>query len=328
VLHAIRSEVAGGATVEQAVAPFLSRPTHATLVATKAQAWIKRERERCKAGDISPTTLREYERYVTGAFAYWRGVHVFQVGYGALEDWSGELARGGLSAKTRSNVLGAFRVFLRWLYRRGDLRVLPDFPPIPRSEYAPTIITRETQDAILDAIPWPVRGAFLGMAHTLRPGEARACEVRDYRAGDLIVCRAVKGRHARSEVREAKERNVRVVGCDERLTAWIAWRLAQLTPAEKLKGTGRLFVNPHGRDHLGRWSHDGLEYVWRKACRKVGVVVGLYEGLKHATATDLLRRGESLETVQKFLGHKDARSTARYAKLADRNVSDAMRRRT
>jgi integrase len=328
VLAAIRSEVAGGATVEQAVAPFLSRPTHATLVTTKAQAWIKRERERCRAGDISPTTLREYERYVAGAFAYWKGAHVFQVGYGALEDWSGELARGGLSAKTRSNVLGAFRVFLRWLEMRGDLKTVPRFPSIPRSEYAPTIITRETQDAILEAIPWETRGAFLAMAHTLRPGEARAVELRDYRDGDLFVRRAVKGRHSRSPVREAKERNVRVVGCDDRLVFWIAWRLAQLTPAEKLKGTGRLFVNPKGRDHLGRWSHDGLEYVWRKACRAVGVTVGLYEGTKHATSTDLLRRGEDLELVRKFLGHKDARSTERYAKLADRNVSDAMRRRT
>lgn len=328
VLGAIRAEVAKTGSIEQAVAPFLSRPTHATLVSTKAQAWIKRERDRCRSGDISPTTLREYERYVTGAFAYWKGVHVFQVGYGALEDWSSALAQDGLSAKTRQNILGAFRVFLRWLYRRGDLKVLPDFPPIPRSEYAPTIITREAQDAILEHIDWNVRGVFIAMAHTLRPGEARAVELRDYRAGDLVVRRAVKGRHARSEVREAKERNVRVVGCDERLEAWIAWRLSQLSPAEKLKGTGRLFVNPNGRDHLHRWSHDGLEYVWRKACRKVGVTVGLYEGTKHATSTDLLRRGESMETVQKFLGHKDARSTARYAKLADRNVSDAMRRRT
>lgn len=327
VLAAIRSEVAAGASIEQAVAPFLSRPTHATLVTTKLGQWITRERERCAAGDISPTTLREYERYVRTSFARWAGVHVFSIRYGHLEDWRAELAKAGLSPKSAQNVLGAFRVFLRWLYRRGDLRHVPDFPSVPRGEHAPTIITREQQDEILEAIPWAARGAFLAMAHTLRPGEARAAEVRDFRDGDLIVRRAVKGRHPDDEVRDAKERNVRIVGCDERLRAWIDWRLAQLTPAERLKGTGRLFVNPLARDREKRWGHDALAHVWAAACRKAGVEVGLYEGTKHATATDLVRRGEDLDLVRKFLGHRDQRSTQRYAKLADRRVSDAMRRR-
>jgi len=328
VLAAIRSEVASGASIEQAVAPFLSRPTHATLVTTKLAAWIVRERERCASKDISPTTLREYERYVRREFTYWQGVHVFAIRFGHLEDWRTWLsAERKLSAKTAQNVMGAFRVFLRWLYRRGDLRGVPEFPSLPRSEYAPTIITRETQETILEAVPWELRGVFLAMAHTLRPGEARAVELRDYRDGDLLVRRAVKGRHPESEVREAKERNVRVVGCDERLTAWIDWRLARLSPAEKLKGTGRLFVNPGARDPEQRWGHDALTNLWGAACKRVGVSVGLYEGTKHATSTDLLRRGENLELVRKFLGHKDARSTERYAKLADRHVSDAMKRR-
>jgi integrase len=41
------------------------------------------------------------------------------------------------------------------------------------------------------------------------------------------------------------------------------------------------------------------------------------EGTKHAFATDALRRGVAKEKIQKFLGHSDARSTDRYAKLAD-----------
>jgi integrase len=327
VLGSIRSEIARGASVEQAVAPFLSRPTHATLVSTKLAAWITRERERCAAGDISPTTLREYERYVRGEFTYWVGVHVFAIRYAALEDWRSAIAKRGLSAKSAQNILGAFRVFLRWLHRRGDLRSVPDFPSIPRSEYAPTIITREAQDAVLDAIPWELRGVFLAMAHTLRPGEARAVELRDYRDGDLIVRRAVKGRRPDSESRLAKERNWRIVGCDERLRAWIEWRLAQVGPAARLQGTGRLFVNPLGRRAGDLWGHDALAHLWRSACRRVSVAVPLYEGTKHSTSTDLLRRGESMETVRKFLGHRDARSTERYARLVDRNVSDAMRRR-
>ena len=327
VLHAIRSEVASGASIEQAIAPFLRKPTPATLVSTKAAQWIARERERCAAGDLSPTTLREYERYVRGDFSYWAGQHVWAIRYGHLEDWRSAMAKRGLGPKTVQNVLGAFHVMLRWLLRRGDLRVVPEFPTIPTTDYAPKIITRDAQDRILEAIPWKARGVFLAMAHTLRPGEARAVEIRDYRDGDLIVRRAVKGRHPESEVREAKERNIRIVGCDDRLRAWIEMRLAELKPAARLQGTGPLFVNPRGRKADGRWGHDALAHVWAAACEAAGVEVSLYEGTKHATATDLLRRGEDLDLVRKFLGHKDRKSTDRYAKLADRVVADAMRRR-
>jgi hypothetical protein len=132
----------------------------------------------------------------------WAGTHVWAIRYGHLEDWRSAMAKRGLGPKSVQNVLGAFHVMLRWLLRRGDLRVVPEFPTIPTTDYAPKIITRDAQDRILEAIPWKARGVFLAMAHTLRPGEARAVEIRDYRDGDLIVRRAVKGRHPESEVRE------------------------------------------------------------------------------------------------------------------------------
>ncbi len=45
--------------------------------------------------------------------------------------------------------------------------------------------------------------------------------------------------------------------------------------------------------------------------------ISLYEGTKHSFATDAIRRGVSERLLQKFLGHANAESTRRYARLAD-----------
>jgi integrase len=326
VLAAIRSDVASGAPVEVAVAPFLRRPTAATLVSTKLAAYLARERERAAAGQLSPLTLRELERYAKpgGAFAPMLGLHVFAVRYGHLDDWRAQLAAKH-APKTVANVLGAFRAFLAWVHRRGEIVAVPPFPTVELDEHVPTIIDVETQDRVLAAIPWERRGIFLALAHSVRPGEARALDLVHYQAGDLLIRRAVKGPEATAPVATAKERNWRVIGCDERLVAWIEGRLARASAAERLQREGvPLFPRPDGRP--GRWSHWMLWSGWQAACTAVGVEVGLYEGTKHATATDLLRRGEPLEVVQRFLGHRERRSTERYARLADRTVADTLRR--
>jgi len=58
-----------------------------------------------------------------------------------------------------------------------------------------------------------------------------------------------------------------------------------------------------------------------------GLEIGLYEGTKHSRATDLLRQGVSERVLQALLGHRDARSTRRYARLSDEALVDAIRPR-
>jgi integrase len=49
-----------------------------------------------------------------------------------------------------------------------------------------------------------------------------------------------------------------------------------------------------------------------------------YHVSRHTTATLLLSMGVPLTTVQKIMGHSDIRTTLRYAKVIDKNVSDAV----
>jgi hypothetical protein len=51
----------------------------------------------------------------------------------------------------------------------------------------------------------------------------------------------------------------------------------------------------------------------------------MYEGTKHSTATDAIRRGVSLEQIQAALRRAHAASTRVYAKLARRGSFDILR---
>jgi hypothetical protein len=50
----------------------------------------------------------------------------------------------------------------------------------------------------------------------------------------------------------------------------------------------------------------------------------MYEGTKHAFASDAVARGVDLYRLRDFLGHTDARSTEKYAKLAPKQAKNAL----
>lgn len=332
VLNAIRARVAEGYTIDQAASFFTRRPTAANRVATKLGEFLERERARLRAGDVSPRTVRELERFCreTGEFAFWRDEHIHEVTFKRLEKWREELgARVG--AKTARNVMGEFHRFMRWLVRCGDLDRVPEFPEIPYEKKAPKILFADEQRAVLDAIAYEARGVFLAMAHTLRPGEARGADLDDWipRQRAIHVRRAAKGLEASAPILKAKEGNWRLVGADDELATWVEWRIERATKAERLRRSGvPLFPNWRARNETGRWTHASITAEWKAACARAGVAgVSVYPGTKHSSATELARRGVDRATLQRFLGHADQRSTDGYVVLADADTFEIFRRR-
>ena len=95
---------------------------------------------------------------------------------------------------------------------------------------------------------------------------------------------------------------------------------------DRLHGRIPLFINPTGRVAGKRWLGDALRTRWNRCARQaLGVHVPMYEGTKHSTATDAIRRGVSLEQIQAALRHADGASTRVYAKLARGGAFDILR---
>jgi len=232
------------------------------------------------------------------------------------------MAKRGLSPKTRLNALGAFRSFVGWLKRRGQIREIPEFPRVAVDEHVPRVLGLDDQDTVLAAIPEGERGIFLALAHLgLRPGEARALDVADYADGWVIVDKAVKGPGANAPIRGTKTRKAKRLPVSDGLRAWID---QHVDPAGRLQAAA-LFVNPRTGK---RFTHYAIRDAWTRACDAAGVgKVRLYEGTKHTMATAAVRQGVDERALQTFLGHADVRSTRRYAQLPEHALISVLRGR-
>ena len=73
---------------------------------------------------------------------------------------------------------------------------------------------------------------------------------------------------------------------DEELAAWFErW----IRPEDRLRGVGPLFRNPDGYTPDKRWLPSAMRRTWKRACRQVGVEVGLWDDQR-----DLSRHGAAV----------------------------------
>ena len=113
-----------------------------------------------------------------------------------------------LKEKTGANAAVTLRAVLRWLKKRGALAEVPDSPEAPSGEeHRPTLISLETLTAIIAEIRDDMRGIYLALRMGIRPGEARALNVKDWdrETGVLIVRHAMQG--GRHDARRGPRKN-------------------------------------------------------------------------------------------------------------------------
>lgn len=325
ILAMIRADVAKGAEIEAALSYYLPRPR--VTVEVKLANWLERMRDLVDAGERSPTYVRELERYAArdGHFGPLLGFTIHELRPARLEEWGRELAKKGLSSKTRRNIVGALAAFLHWLYDLEEIERVPKLPSVSVQKYSPRIIAPATQDAILAEIPIERRGAFIALVeHALRPGEVRAFNVGDYSWKErmLTVSTAMKGLSSDAPRRGTKTGDVFRFEACENLSAWLEQHIEK---TDRLDGERPLFINPATG---GRWSYWALREQWQRAGQAVGLSgVRLYEGTKHSTLTALRNAGVPLDVVQRAARHKDRRTTERYAQLGDFAVVEALKKR-
>jgi len=323
LLEQIRGRVADESkALDEVLAEYL--PVHAkpNLAPRWLERWLEVKRGAVASKTLSPTYLRELERYAApgGYFSFFDAASIHELTYGMLEDWAAWLGARGLSPKTQSNALGAFRSFVGWLRRRGEIRAIPEFPWPKVPEHLPRVLTLAEQDAILRQIPEPERGIFLALCDLgLRPGEARALEVGDAGDGWLTVSRACKGHGADAPIGPTKSGKTKRLPLSQELAEWIA---RHVDPSGRLT-RAPLFVNPRTETRWGHWS---LRDAWLRAARAIGLGgVKFYEATKHTMATAAIARGVNERVLQRVLGHADSRSTRRYAQLADSALIQVLR---
>lgn len=95
--------------------------------------------------------------------------------------------------------------------------------------------------------------------------------------------------------------------------------LAVLTAIKPAAAAGLVFKSP-----IGGGRFDNVKKAWAEVTKAAKLPGLRWHDLRHDFASQLVMRGAPLFTVQKLLGHANARMTQRYAKLAPSTLADAV----
>jgi integrase/recombinase XerD len=229
-----------------------------------------------------------------------------------------QVSRSARSAATIAKELSSIRAYCRWCMRAGlridDPTLQLDWPrrddPVPRAltlrELRAVIKLLDTPLPVLDVKARRVRGRdhriiLLMLFCGLRRAEVARLLWRDVDLEAKVLT-----------VRNGKGRKDRALSIHSRLASNLA-----LTPLEQQRGA----VCGH-RD--GRaLSVESIPNTFTGFLKDAGLDISAHQ-LRHTYATELLRSGADIRTIQELLGHASLATTARYLSVSMDAKHDAV----
>lgn len=219
-----------------------------------------------------------------------------------------------LSHYAPSTVCRVLDALSSWFNHLSDIGVVADNPvadvPRPRRDQKlPTAATPDGCRALMTAAHTPLERAILGclIYLGLRRSELLGLNVADF-APDLRTVR-VRGKGA-------KERDLPVPRPLQ--------RLLRAYLQERISDADALLLNRAGR-RLGSTS---LQRTWKRLLNRADLDQTdlTIHSMRHGAATQWLRAGADVRTVQRLLGHEGLETTARYLHSDDQTMRDAVDR--
>lgn len=227
-----------------------------------------------------------------------------------------------LSIRTMNHHLTVLRAFLRYLVQEEELDVYPPdrikrFKENPRQV---KVLTMEELDRLLAAPDVATREGLrdAAMLELFFSTGLRLAELRSLNCKDLNF-------HTREISVRGKRGKVRVVFLSDRsaesLRLYMESRVDHLIPLFIRHPSRAAAILPPGESF--RLSRIGIYGIVKKYALQAGIVSDPSpHTLRHSFATDLLRNGADLRSVQEMLGHKDLSTTQIYTHVTNPQLKE------
>jgi integrase len=279
-----------------------------------AQTWMRNRRAKAGVDRLASEYLRSIESYFKNyLIPYFGMMSIREIHEGHVEKFRDQLPPK-LKPKTVSNILASLHKMLKDAQRYKDILYIPDIPkvkvPDPETKWA----WEDIQEQVLAEIRNPIYKACIQflMLQGCRPGEARALRwpaldfEKEIRTPDGQVIKGVVTIRAAMDqetfMEHTKEGDVRVLPMHPKAK-------------EILKGLPRC-MSGYVFAYRGRpIQKKSLSRCWHDAAKRVGADLSLYQGTRHSFASQAINSGCPKHLIGAFLGHKDPKSTERYAHL-------------
>lgn len=227
-----------------------------------------------------------------------------------------------LAVRTKNHHLTILRAFLRYLIREEEMDVYPPdrVTRFKEEQRKVKVLFHEELERLLTAPNTSTKEGKrdAAMLHLFFSTGMRLAELRGLNRKDLnFTTREISIRGKRGKIR--------VVFVSDRaadaLKEYIDCRLDHLHP---------LFIRNHDRASKAmppgeefRLSRISIYQVVKKYARQAGIVSHPSpHTLRHSFATDLLRNGADLRSVQEMLGHKDLSTTQIYTHVTNPHLKE------
>ncbi|MDD4319645.1 MAG: tyrosine-type recombinase/integrase [Candidatus Peribacteraceae bacterium] len=276
----------------------------------------------------SPLTLKNYEQSLDLLLTLSPVRDVADISKESVRFFKGKLqdfrTRQGkeLSIRTKNHHLTILRAFLRYLVQEEELDVYPPdrVQRFKEEQRKVKVLFREELDRLLAAPDTSTKGgkrdsAILELFFStgLRLAELRALNVKDLNFQTREI--SVRGKRNKLRVVFLSDRAVAA------LQSYIDCRMDHLDP---------LFIRNHdkARDAMPpgeefRLSRISIYNNVKKYARAAGIMSNPSpHTLRHSFATDLLRNGADLRSVQELLGHKDLSTTQIYTHVTNPQLKE------
>jgi integrase len=260
------------------------------------------------------STLEEKERVIAQHLEPVFGdMELSTIDYPSIEAFKAAQLEEELTAKTINNHLTVLQGLLRYAEKRGVIQRTPIVERLPTADPEFDFLDfEEAEQLIAGAEPEPEwQRAIIVAIHTgLRRGELMALrwEDVDLRVGTIHVRR----RWYRGRFDTPKGNRSRLVPLNE--------RASRALEGQRHRRGALVFCREDGSPYP---DHQ-LRAPIRRARKRAGLREVGWHVLRHTFASQLVMRGASLKQVQELLGHRDIKTTMRYAHLSPEVKRDAV----
>jgi site-specific recombinase XerD len=227
-----------------------------------------------------------------------------------------------LSVTTKNHHLTVLRAFLRYLSTEEELDVYAS-DRITRLKTQERVVKVLQADELVRLLSAPDTTTLSGkrdkaILELFFSTGLRLNELRMLNRSDInTTTREISVRGKRGKVRVVFLSSVAVDSLQLYLTA----RLDHLHPLFPQHKANLLNILPPGEEY--RLSRIAIYGIVKKYAREAGIVSNPSpHTLRHSFATDLLRNGADLRSVQEMLGHKDLSTTQIYTHVTNKQLKD------
>lgn len=276
----------------------------------------------------SPLTIRNYRESLTLIGKLLSVASVMDINKETVRDLKYKLGietsknRTPLAVRTRNHHLTVLRAFLRYLLQEEEIDV---YPPDRIRRFKETqrqvkVLTTEELERMLDAPDMSTRAGKRDRAilELFFSTGLRLAELRSLNCKDINVqTREISVRGKRGKIRVVFLNDAAV----DALKEYLDTRTDHLHPLFIRNPEKAVEILPPGENF--RLSRISIYNLVKKYALAAGIVTDPSpHTLRHSFATDLLRNGADLRSVQELLGHQDLSTTQIYTHVTNPQLKE------